>query len=373
MHRPASAYGSVHRAKQMFEGLTQDDLSEALAEMTSCLGVKEDVQTNELLALFRKKNIERCLGAIAAQLGLPIRISLSYVPRGSKPGGADGFSYSALTKTDWTGHGIGAITAQVAIPEDLPLFGTAGLQNYPIRVRISEDCNVNPDTFVAVMAHELSHVLLASLRHPQMDSELHTDLAPIVLGFREVIRTGRKSIDRTTGGNEATGRATTYGYLTDSQFDYAWSYVTRLLADHQYRKRNLMGVVARVGGGLEKATRSLAAFCDYFKYLDRRRPGKMRKEDALRIVQLHAQDDSQGWERRITAVRSVKEEAESFVGALNHYNSSAVDNLQKHMRALDMASAELAQLAEAIGRDETMLRKYIGWTYRLGRNVRRHF
>lgn len=72
------------------------------------------------------------------------------------------------------------------------------------------------------MAHELSHVLLDSLRHPDRDSELHTDLVPLVLGFRACVRTGRKEVQSTMANDGRLQTQTSiYGYLTDKQFEYA--------------------------------------------------------------------------------------------------------------------------------------------------------
>ena len=354
----------------MFDRLSNDEIINALNELISCFfGVKEDMPSDALVALLRNKNTEECVQEIAARLDLPIRISLSYVPKGFRPDNTDGFSSTALARTDWTGRGIEGITAQVSIPQHLPMFGTPGLQGYPIRVRVSENCHAHPDTFVAIMAHELSHVLLASLYSPLKDSELHTDLVPIILGFRDAVRRGRKTIESTTSGNTTTTRTTTYGYLTDSQFEFACSHVTRILEHHQGDKKHLIEVVKQVQSRLEEVARVLVEFRDYFNYLDRKPPHRMRPEHAQRLVQLHTQDYSREWESRITAIRKSTEIAEAFVRPLNHYKAGAVEHLRSHTRALELASDELDQVTQAITKDERILRKYVGFIYRLRRDL----
>jgi len=154
----------------MFDRLSNDDITTALNELISCFGVKEDMPSDGLLDLLRKKKAEESVQELATRLGLPIRINLSYVPKDFRRGNTNIFGSSALARTDWTGRGIEGITAQVSIPQDLPMFGTSGLQDYVIKVRVSENCHAHPDTFVAIMAHELSHVLLASLRSPHKES-----------------------------------------------------------------------------------------------------------------------------------------------------------------------------------------------------------
>ncbi len=356
----------------MFEGLKKHDISIALDELTTCFGVKEDISFHDLIALLRKKDVEGCVQAIANRLTLPISISLSYVPKSFTPGNTDAFHTAAIARTDWRGRGIESITAQVAIPQHLPRFGSSALQDYPIRVRVSENCHECPETFVAIMAHELSHVLLASLSHPKKDSELHTDLVPIILGFRNVVRKGRKNIKETTNGNTITTRTTTYGYLTDSQFDFACRYVSGILRRHQCDKGRLSELLKQVQDKLKKATRSLATFRDYFRHLDIHPCEKMRQEHAERVVQLHGHDYCLEWESRIAAVRKSIGIAEAFARPLNHYRTSAVERLMTHIGELEMASQELDHLTEAITKDERILRKYVGLIYRLRRKLRRH-
>jgi hypothetical protein len=249
------------------------------------------------------------------------------------------------------------------------MFGTSGLQGYPIQVRVSENCHAHPDSFVAIMAHELSHVLLASLWSTHKDSELHADLVPIILGFRDVVRRGRKTIESTISGNTTTTQTTTYGYLTDSQFEFACDYVTGLLHRHSRDKKRLLKGVEQVQRKLRKATRSLATFRDYFRYLDIHPPKRMRKEHAERVVQLHGQDYSREWENCITDVRTIMERAESFARAVSHYTSSAVEQLKTHTRELELASDQLDQVIEAITKDKKILRRYVGSFYRLRRTL----
>lgn len=351
----------------MFERLSNEDISNALAELIAWFGVKEEVPFHGLTALLREKNIEGCVQEIATQLDLPIHISLSYVPEDFKPDNTDGFRSSSLSRTDWTGRGIESITAQVSIPQNLPMFGTSALQGLQIRVRVSENCHAYPETFVALMAHELSHVLLASLHHPQKDSELHTDLVPIILGFGNIVRTGRKIVQSITSGNTTTTRTTTYGYLTDSQFDFVCKHVTSILRRHQCDKKRLIGLVRQVKYKFEKVSRSLGSFRDYFKYLDKHPPYKMSKSHAQRLVQLHSQDYTSEWENRIKVVKASIEGAESFSRSLSHYTSTAVENLNAHIRELGLASDEIDQVKEAITKDERILRRYVSFIYRLWR------
>jgi hypothetical protein len=354
----------------MLDKLSNKEISDALDELMTCLGVKEEVSLKDLLALLREKNVQGCVQAIAAHLGLPISISLSYVPKDFEPGSDDGFRSSALARTDWTGHGIESITAQVAIPEHLPMFGTSDLQGYPIRVRVSENCWERPETLVAVMAHELSHVLLRSLYHSQHDSELHTDLVPILLGFRDVVQRGRKIVQCTTSGDVTTTHTTTYGYLTDSQFEFACDKVKDVLRQHQRDKKYLLGLVERMLHKLKKAAKSLETFRDYLRYLDTHIPERMRETDAQRVVKFHVWDYSKKWEDLIAEAKNKLERADAFVRPLSHYTGSGAEQLKEHTKGLELAFEKLGHVTKAITEDVKTLRRYVSFFYIIQKLIR---
>jgi len=350
-----------------FESLSNDEISAAIGEMIPSLGVKEEEPFEPLSALILRKDLCGCGQEIASRLGLPVRILLSYVPKDFRPGDGVRFQTSGMSRTDKDGRGIDAITAQVFIPQSLPMFGTSKLQGYPIEVRVSEDCQLYPETFVAIMAHELSHVLLRSLCHPMRESEFYTDLVPILLGFRDVVKVGRKVVQRSTTESGNTTYTTTYGYLKDSQFDFAYRHVTEIVEDHRNKKRHLLATGGKLQRKLKTASRRLAAFRDHFAYLDKHPPKKMKPEHAQRVVQLHAQDYGSEWEGGITAVKKRIEAAEKFATPIKHYTSSAVMGLNNHRKALESATNQLNEVTEAIVGGERVLRRYVGFIYRLRR------
>ncbi len=354
----------------MFEKLRNDDLRIVLDELISLFGVKEKKPFHDLVARLKGKDTEGCVQEIATRLGLPIRISLSYIPKDFRRENTNRFITDSLVTTDSTGRGTASITAQVYIPPHLPPYGSSGLQDYLIPVRVSENCREHPETFVAVMAHELSHILLASLSHPKKSDELYTDLVPILLGFGDIVLEGRKVIKTTTSGNTTATETTTYGYLTDSQFRLAYNRVTGILKRHQHDKERLLEVVEQVSHKLKEGLQGIATFRNYLGFLDRHPPKRMKRDHAQRLVQLHAQDYSLEWESRIKDVRTITEGAESFVRSLSHYTSNAVEQLKTHTRQLELASARLDQVIEAITKDKKILRRYVGFFYRLWRTLR---
>jgi hypothetical protein len=349
----------------MFEKLSTNDISVAVEELIGCLGVKQEVPCHDLFTLLGKRDTERCVQEIATRLGLPIRINLSYVPRAYRPGNIGGFQSSSLSKTDRTGHGVDGITAQVSIPDSLPFFGSSSLTGYPINVRVSENCFESPETFVAVMAHELSHVLLRSLAHPNKESELHTDLVPIMLGFRDCVRMGRKNIQQTTTAGRTITHTTTYGYLTDQQFEFACNKVMGLLRPHESDKQHLLALTKNIQRKLRRTNKGLASFHDCLHYLDTHLTEKIEEIDAHRIVQFHTSGYTHNWERDISQAGIDLAATEVFVRTLIHYTSSTIEQLSERTVNLDLASEQLDQLGEAIDRDVKTLQRHVGLIFRL--------
>ena len=83
----------------------------------------------------------------------------------------------------------------------------------------------------------------------------------------------------------------------------------------------------------------------------------MREGDARRVVQFHTWDYTRNWESGITQARSSLVESAAFVQPLNHYTSSAVDQLNGHTLGLDRAFEQLGQLTEAITIDVKTVRR----------------
>ncbi len=154
----------------MDNALSNDQIRAWIDDLVAKLGIKEQCDWKEYDSLLQRGKTKECVEGIASYLGLPIAIDFAYVANNPKTGDKNRFESDGLVKTDWRGRGVDGITAQVSIPERLPLYGSSSLKNYPIRVRVSKNCGQNPDSFIAVMAHELSHIVLASLYHPEKDN-----------------------------------------------------------------------------------------------------------------------------------------------------------------------------------------------------------
>ena len=351
----------------MFDQLSTEDIAHALDDLIVCFGVREDIPHGNLIKLLRNKETQTCVQQIAALLSLPIHIKLHFVSDSFNPNSAVNFHSTGISRTNWMGQGTSGITAQVLIPDKLPMFGTSALQGYPIEVRITPSCLTNPFTAIAILAHELSHVLLACVSPKYRHSELHTDCVPIILGFRTIVRKGRKVVENTTSGETITTQTTTFGYLSDSQFEFACKYVESRLSRHSTEKLRLLELVTTVERKLRSTTRRLTAFNDFFQYLDRYPPEKMRQKHAERIVMLHQEDYISCWGDRIEMIRSNVQVVKTKVAPITHYLPRTIQHFKTDTSVLEEARKEIDILTKEIVVNEKVLRKYVGYSHRFRR------
>jgi len=221
--------------------ISNEYIKNAINELEKFFGVKEELSSKRLFSLMRSGEIKKSMKMIAQQLDLPIDINIVNVPSDYRTQSSDNqFHSTHLARVSQHGSESEGITAQVSIPGNLPFFGSTALNNYPINVKISKNCTEHPVVFSMVMAHELSHVLLNSLRHAEKDNEFYTDIVAMMLGFQTIFQNGRKitTTKEEHGFISTTIRTTTttYGYLSDEQFNFARNKINSIFRKNRGRK-----------------------------------------------------------------------------------------------------------------------------------------
>ena len=279
------------------EEIDNNYIETAIDELVDIIGVKENIDTNSSLNLLYKGDIKGCIQNIATYLGLPIEIVLTYVSE-SDTSGSNGnssinnteskFESSDLVKTGYKGLGSQGITAQVFIPQDIPFYGSKRLNGYPIKVRVSKNCVDYPQTLIAVISHELSHILLAAIGSKKTHNEVYTELTPLLLGFSRIIFDGRKTVETSYDygvlSTTSRTRTTTYGYFDDKQFNFAYSKIKKILGKNVSRKNTFSKEIDR----FEKKNRAYLKYLSLFKnmlsYIESNKNIKINKTDSNRIV-----------------------------------------------------------------------------------------
>jgi hypothetical protein len=170
----------------------------------------------------------------------------------------------------------------------------------------------------------------------------------------------------TSEGTETT--TTTYGYLTDAQFELACGYVADLLKRHASSKQKLTKIVRRLAARAERVATAHAAFGEYFSYLDANPPTRMKPDHGQRAVELHGHDSPTAWRNELSGVRSLVESAKSLLSQIDHhYMTATVAQLALHEGRLAPLDEKLRLLRSAIETDNRILRRYVPMTSRLKR------
>lgn len=343
----------------MPEKVDREYVSRAIAELARSVGLRDPIDYPRLGAMLGAEAVEKCVKAIAEHMGLPVRIELGYV--GDGPAGDGGtFDTASLARKTASG-GAESITAQVGMPTFLPLYGSKELKNFPIHVKISAGCLAHPRTFVAIMAHELSHVLLRSLGHPECDNEVYTDLTAMLMGFSKVMDEGRQVIRRTARGDWVQTHTTTYGYLEDYEFDFAVLQVNALLEKYSATKKDIARLADSVVQDCRRAAETLTDFQELLGFLDTHINRRTKRRDAARLVACHAPGYTEPLQNSICQGKGMATEAADAANRVCWYNESTSTSLEVHRGPLVSAKEALAVAHDRIRSDCEVLRRNIGF------------
>jgi hypothetical protein len=167
-------------------------IQEYVHELIRALGgARKPVPPDELRRLYEAKNFAQMVWYIRDQMQLSeLRMPVHLVRSGGHPDPA------------W-----------IAIPGALRNYNPTMLRrgNIPIRVYLRQEYLSYPMEFLAALiAHEMSHVVLAKHRHPLQTSEEAVDLTAMILGYRKFLIQGKIQTHPEMKNTEIH-----LGYLTD--------------------------------------------------------------------------------------------------------------------------------------------------------------
>lgn len=355
------------------ENISSNYIEEAIKTLSGSIGIKDDVDDQKIKALIRHGKVKEGIKEISRCLGLPIEINLSYVTKGYNADNTNTFHSTHLVKTDWSGRGNEGITAQVSIPSYLPMYGTLELNNFPISVRISENCADNPATLVAVMAHELSHVVLHLLLRKEKDNEIYTDVTAMMLGFSKIIKDGRKVIKTNTSTNygyfsnttTTKTETTTYGYLSDENFNFAFNKIQETLNKYNQGKNKLISKINELAKKLKKSRKTMVYFQKYLEYVDKNLSRKMSQEDGNKISIFHQAGYTDEFEQAVCKTESDLEKFNNFVQNLNHYNENLFSTIKQYEEKNRTVGNDLISKHDKLRADVNILKKHVSLGYKL--------
>ena len=341
-------------------------ISNAIDELVGFLGIKENIPAESVLEPLHNGKTKECIEKIANHLGLPITVNLII---------SESFESRDLVTTNDAGQGTEGITAQVSIPSGLPFYGTSAMQSFPIQVKVGGDCRRYPQTFVAIMAHELSHIVLHSLWHREKNNEIYTDLAAMLLGFAVVMRMGRYAVETTQIGVAWEQTTTTrFGYLADDQFEFAFHRVNAILKTSRTAfntvRTKIIRTLTTYKKQLDLYRKMFYEFNKLIEYLDKNPGKKIRKEDAPKIVEVH----SLNYGQRFVSVLRINEKKLREVELLYsgwfkdgqyHYSTQRLDSLRVFHDDLQGLLSGLTGECDLLKNDVAILRRCFSFLDRL--------
>lgn len=338
---------------------------QATRELINTLGVKQPIREVEIIEDVSLGKIQKAIEQIANYLGLPVRINISFVPKGYNPSRKSGFESSQLSRTDSQGRGLNAIVAQVSIPKNMPLYGTRELDNFPINVVIGEDFKEEPMAFMAIMAHELSHLVLYSLWHKEKENEFYTDLTAMVLGFNEVMAKGRKVVTETRTGNVVQTLTTTYGYLSDKQFELAQGEICGVLETATTLANQHSKNVRRCKSQMSSFIKNCSRFNRFLDYVDRNSSQKFKPADMQEIVRFHSGQYCEDLQSTLNFFWNKTNELDGKFSDLNHFTSELLKLLEDQIRVMDTLSYEMKMRNKLLQQDLKVLCRYVSLFFRI--------
>mgnify|MGYP001241957295 CR=1 FL=1 len=267
----------------MYQNVGNNEIEFALDCLIQKIGIKALIDISFLNIDQEKIDFATIAKRISIWMGLPVIINLQTTSPGME---GRHFRSSGLGTFDEHGNANHEITAQVLIPPNIPPYGSESLSNCRIEILINPK-NLSPFTFSCIIAHEFSHILLHSIKYEHKDSELYTDLVPILMGLSEVVSSGRKSITNHYERGQSITSTTTYGYLSDENFEFARKYYHKKINEVSPSMYSVKQNITVYKNEL-KEVRIDVELLEYCKlHLDSAKPKNMSSVDAETIVKIH--------------------------------------------------------------------------------------
>lgn len=295
-------------------------IKKAVSTLVEYLGVKDEANCFQLEALFQDKDLTKGAQALALHMGLSININIEF--------GEKNIQTEGLARTDKNGHGIEGAIAQVRIPTYLPNFGTPELENYPIEVFVGPDYRNHRSTLMAILVHELSHVLLHSMRSKYANDEIYADLVGPVLGLATVVGKGRKKTLTESRADGIYTQTITYGYLTDEQFSQVKQEISRVMLLSKNSDKAAEAEIVELERLCGLARKQISKFKGNLSIIDKHPRGKISEAEAVRLVAFHQSNYLVDFLNVLQECTAHIEQVTTFIRLSRHYTKKRISELE---------------------------------------------
>lgn len=161
---------------------------------------KPPIDATELEVKWNDRKVTEMVGLIKEHCGVRLKLTVASVKSG----------------------GINA-PAWVKMPLEFPLFGTPGHNEVKATMYIRKTHMTEFEPLVLAISHEMSHIVLNSVRHKLRGVEDAVDLTAMLLGFRDFYITGSRRVIRSDEGKVTE----MLGYLSYEEILHAAMYMTK--------------------------------------------------------------------------------------------------------------------------------------------------
>ncbi len=247
--------------------------------------------------------------------------------------------------------------------------------DFLINVRLSEDCAENPSTLISVIAHEFSHVVLHSIWHQEKNNEYYTDLTAMLLGFAEIIKTGRKVVKTTTSTNQEWGsttstttthtETTTYGYLSDENFNFAFNQIDSFIIRQRSIKKELFEDIRQSKKNISDFQKQSFYFEKYLEYLDKNPNHKIGKNDGSKISAFHQPDYIYNCQSVCRNNEAILAKILGFLENINLYSEQNIESLKRYKNQIKSSDVELVKHYSLLTQDVNVLKRYTSFFYKI--------
>ncbi len=340
---------------------------DAINSLVNTIGITEPVDSHDYVSLVKRKNFNECMKKIAQQYGLTLKFNIKIVPKGYRTNKSY-YKTSGLVKTNEKGEGIESITAQVLIPNHLPLFGESKLNDIAIDVTIGEECSDEPETFIAVMSHEIAHLLLETLRFPDKNNEIYVDIVPLLLGFHKIVKRGRIVKDVVYNfDNSTTTHTTRYGYINDEQFDFSYKFVSSILKEHLKLKEIISTRIKELDSNSKQLNDTLSEFIKLTNEITEHGKERITSEDGNRLVRFFDVEYLDNVKKHLKVAETLKNIYLNKINSLTHYSQITLEQMNDFENKLSSILRDMKNAKSMIKEDINVLKRNLKSSYKLRR------
>jgi len=301
----------------------------AIDDLVKTLGIAEPIDPYDYLQLAKEEKYAACIRAIAKQYQLPASFRIKILPKGYKRN-SQKFKTTGLSETDESGRGRDSIVAQVHIPANVPLYGSPRVRDLKIEVVIGKECCEYPGTFLYIMTHEIAHLLLETLKHPEKNNEVYADLLPLVLGFSRFAKIGRK-VEKTNTNfdNSTTTFTTTYGYLTDEHFDVAIEKLNCILNDYKSQVKIINNRMVALDKKVRELNEDIFMISNLKEELLANSKKRITAEDSQSLVRIYDAGYIDKFSAVLNLSNSIMQTNEKHYKGLTYFNNKTNDRINE--------------------------------------------